>query len=102
MDALFEVKTIDEEKFFYDRVFPLTISPKSGNESLDDTLTKIKDNKQLIVDSLTQHGAILFRGFPIRDANDFNRFILAFDWKDMPYLGGIATRTNVVGVVHTA
>ena len=43
----------------------------------------------------------IHRGFPIKNANDFNDFSLAFGWKELPYIGGAAVRTHVTGCVYT-
>jgi hypothetical protein len=40
-----------------------------------------------ILAKLLVHGAILFRGFPVKSAKDFNDFALAFGWEDLPYIG---------------
>jgi alpha-ketoglutarate-dependent taurine dioxygenase len=58
--------------------------------------------KSLLVDELTKYGAILFRDFPIKSADDFNELVSQFKWPEMPYVGGVAFRTNIVGFVHTS
>lgn len=55
----------------------------------------------VLQDLLTQHGAILFRNFPLKTAADFNEFAIAFGYENLPYIGGAAVRTNLVGVVFT-
>ena len=32
-----------------------------------------------------RHGAVLFRGFPLRTAEDFDRFVTAFGWPPFTY-----------------
>nr|CAD1843193.1 unnamed protein product [Ananas comosus var. bracteatus] len=51
---------------------------------------------------LRSSGAILLRGFPVRSAVDFDRAVGAFGYAELPYVGGAAPRTNVVGRVFTA
>lgn len=94
--------TIPEQKFFHDKAFPLALSPTKELVTADDTVKYIKDNYDSLMDQLLEHGAILFRGFPITDAKEFNAFSLAFGWEDLPYIGGAAVRTNVYGVVFTS
>ncbi|GFP83881.1 clavaminate synthase-like protein at3g21360 [Phtheirospermum japonicum] len=52
---------------------------------------------------LHRHGAILFHGLDhsLSTASDFNDFVEAFGYKELPY-SGRAPRTNVVGRVYTA
>ncbi|KAI4965069.1 hypothetical protein ZWY2020_057561 [Hordeum vulgare] len=47
-------------------------------------------------------GAVLLRGFPARTAADFDAAVEAFGYEELPYVGGAAPRTNVVGRVFTA
>jgi hypothetical protein len=52
--------------------------------------------------SKSQYGAILFRGFPTRDAAAFDSFVNAFPaFQVMPYVGGAAVRKHIVGNVYT-
>jgi hypothetical protein len=44
---------------------------------------------------------LLFRGFPLRSASDFNADVEAFGWEEHPYLG-LASRTRIEGRVYTA
>ena len=95
---------IDEEKSFDGLVFPLTLSPAETKAfgTVEDAVRSLKANMDGILDKLVKHGAILFRGFSIACPSDFNQVALAFGWNDLPYIGGAAVRTNVVGVVFTA
>eukprot|EP00968_Pinguiococcus_pyrenoidosus_P024876 scaffold5138_cov251-Pinguiococcus_pyrenoidosus.AAC.13 len=51
---------------------------------------------------LTQHGALLFRGFPLPSATDFSAFVEALGYEDFPYVGGAAVRTRVAPRVFTS
>ena len=81
------VISISEEKIINDHVFPLTIGPTEQIETIEDSIEFIKSNLASILDKLLTHGAILFRGFPVKSAKDFNDFALAFGWEDLPYIG---------------
>lgn len=96
------VISIEEEKFFNDLVFPLTLAPTASINTAQQTIDYLKTNKSQLLDRLIKHGAVLFRGFPVNDAKDFNDFAVAFGWDDLPYIGGAAVRTNVYGVVFTS
>jgi len=94
--------SIKEEKVFDDVVFPLTLASNDNLKSSESIVEYIKENYDDIMGKLLKHGAILFRGFSVKDAKDFNDFSLAFGWKDLPYIGGAAVRNNVYGVVFTS
>lgn len=38
----------------------------------------------------------------MKTASDFNEFVEAFGFEELPYVGGAAPRTNIVGRVFTA
>jgi hypothetical protein len=94
--------SIPEEKHFDGRPFPLTVSPNENIQSIEQAVSFIKNNYASIHKELKQHGAILFRDFPVESPKDFNDFSLAFGWDNLPYIGGAAVRTNIVGVVFTS
>ncbi|KAL3617086.1 hypothetical protein CASFOL_039480 [Castilleja foliolosa] len=63
----------------------------------------IKDQRPWLDSLLHKHGSILFRGFDsLATSSDFNDVVEAFGYKELPYIGGAAPRTNVVGRVFTA
>ncbi|KAJ4831082.1 hypothetical protein Tsubulata_006069, partial [Turnera subulata] len=47
-------------------------------------------------------GAIIFRGFPVNTASDFNDVVEAFGYEEFTCFGGVSPRTHVVGRVYTA
>ena len=96
---------LEGARVFRGSKFPICLGPPKSErhvETLDDALSYVRANLDTINELLVKHGAVLFRGFPVESAQDFNEFIKSFGWKDMPYLGGVATRSKVYGVVHTA
>lgn len=84
-------------------LFPSVLSP---NPSLQFDLSRftdsIKRQKPRLEDQLHSSGTVLFRGFPVETASDFNSVVEAFGFDELPYVGGAAPRTNVVGRVFTA
>jgi hypothetical protein len=81
------VISLSEEKIINGQVFPLTVGPTEEIKTIEDSIEFIKSNMDLILSKLLIHGAILFRGFPVQSAKDFNDFALAFGWEDLPYIG---------------
>ncbi|KAL2516287.1 Clavaminate synthase-like protein [Forsythia ovata] len=94
---------IPQQKIFDGLVFPKVLSPNSRNSVEFRSLTDaIKHDKPWLDSVLHQHGAILFRGFSVSTATDFNDVVETFGYEELPYVGGAAPRTNVVGRVFTA
>ncbi|CAN6553056.1 unnamed protein product [Malus baccata var. baccata] len=97
---------IPEQKLYDGNRFPAVISPTptpapaaaAATPRLTET---IQANKQYIQDQLRKSGAVLFRGFPVNTASDFNDVVEAFGYEENPYVG-TAPRTKIVGRVFTA
>jgi len=99
-----EVKesTIPEQKRFEETgVFPFVFSPAASSHSLAQAIDWVKQNKPEIEQKLLQHGAVLFRGFNLSSASNFDDFATAFGYENFPYIGGAAPRNPVVGNVYT-
>lgn len=58
---------------------PLLITPQNGNHSKQQLLDWIASNKLMVENKLTECGAILFRGFDIQSAADFEAVAKAVD-----------------------
>lgn len=101
-NSFFKEIEIPQQKHYSNKggiVFPRVLFPL-GTSSV---LTKaVQEHKSWLESLLHQSGALLFRGFPLTTASDFNDFVEAFGFEELPYVGGAAPRTNVVGRVFTA
>ncbi|MEM7705938.1 MAG: TauD/TfdA family dioxygenase [Pseudomonadota bacterium] len=88
----------------FDGVFPLVYQRTSDAASLDQTRSWIKTRKQELVNEASRHGAVLLRGFPVRDANDFDAVIDAFGLESFTYEESLsnAVRVNLTPRVFTA
>jgi alpha-ketoglutarate-dependent taurine dioxygenase len=78
--------------------FPLVLACHSPG-TLNEATGWLRDNRQRLCDEASRHGAILFRGFPLSTAEDFDRFITAFDLPNFPYEESLS---NAVRVIKTA
>lgn len=76
--------------------FPLVLACQSTGVSLDDTAAWIAANRADLLRQSAAHGAILFRGFPLATAQDFDRFIAAFDVPNFPYEQSLSNAVRVV------
>ncbi|MBA0695042.1 hypothetical protein Goari_005279 [Gossypium aridum] len=99
-----ETQLPNHQKHYGSFTFPSILSPnpKSSPSSLSVFTEAIKSHKPFLDSSLLKSGALLFRGFPVKTAKDFNDVVEAFGFEELPYVGGAAPRTNVVGRVFTA
>ncbi|KAM3747507.1 hypothetical protein ACB098_05G040600 [Castanea mollissima] len=97
---------IPHQKIFNGIQFPLILSPNPKSQTPPSSLSlftkAIKTEKTLLDSVLHKSGAVLLRGFPVNTASDFNDVVEAFGFEELPYVGGAAPRTNVVGRVFTA
>ncbi len=89
---------------FYPEPFPLVIGHKDGANSMADVTAWITQTRSDHLAALATHGAILFRGFPVCDANDFDTFIRAFELDSFTYEESLsnAVRVNKTELVFTA
>ncbi|KAK9690171.1 hypothetical protein RND81_09G109100 [Saponaria officinalis] len=96
----FSETQIPQQKLFNNNSlqFPLILSPINHTNFTD----AIKSQKQWLMSRLNSNCAILFRGFPVNSASEFNDVVEAFGFEELPYVGGAAPRSNVVGRVFTA
>ncbi len=85
-------------------VFPLVLrceSPAASFEEVDDWIAR---QRAELIQQAHVHGAILFRGFPLQQPEDFDRFVAAFEMENFPYEQSLsnAVRTNYTPRVFSA
>ncbi|CAH2053122.1 unnamed protein product [Thlaspi arvense] len=102
-ESLVETR-IRQQKHYESKPFPAVISPSSAipAPSLPLFTQTISNHKRYLDSLLHDSGAVLFRGFPVNSADEFNDVVEAFGFDELPYVGGAAPRTSVVGRVFTA
>ncbi|KAF8027601.1 hypothetical protein BT93_E0494 [Corymbia citriodora subsp. variegata] len=85
-------------------LFPSVVAPGAGvpPPSLPLLTQAIRTQKPYLESLVREAGALLLRDFPVSSASDFNAVVEAFGYEELPYVGGAAPRTNVVGRVFTA
>jgi alpha-ketoglutarate-dependent taurine dioxygenase len=84
--------------------FPLVLRCGSARATLEQTATWLAEHRRQLNEQAAQHGAILFRGFPLATAEDFDRFVATFAWPNFPYDESLsnAVRVNRTPRVFTA
>ena len=76
--------------------FPLVLQPQANEDfTFADFQNWITENRAALKEQLKDHGAILFRNFPIQQPEDFEALIEAGQFEAMPYVGGAAPRDKV-------
>ena len=85
-------------------VFPFVLVCDSSEATLDETSAWIRQNRDSLNEKAAEHGAVLFRGFPLQTDQDLDRFIAAFDLPNFTYEDSLsnAVRTNRTERVFTA
>lgn len=91
------INSIPEQKKVHGKDFPLVVHPDTPQleSSKDDFLSWIDNNQTQLHQMLIEHGAILFRGFPVDSSKDFEDMLNQTAYTNMPYVGGAAPRTKV-------
>ena len=93
---------IDEEKLFGDVVFPKTLFPRAEDDpSILNLAEMIRRERESLNMMLQRHGAILFRGFKVESADDFDCVVQAFEWDDMDLVTA-TTRVRITDRIYTA
>ena len=85
---------VEHQQKYGQGVFPLVLSCRTPT-TLDGATSWIAENRRQLVDRAALHGAILFRGFPLTSAEDFDRFIAAFDLPNFPYEDSLSNAVRV-------
>ncbi|MGK0499681.1 MAG: alpha-ketoglutarate-dependent taurine dioxygenase [Oceanicoccus sp.] len=78
--------------------FPTVIANDSSVQTLSQAQAWVSDNLASLKKELSCTGAILFKGFPITDAQSFDAFFSAFDYPNFTYKESFS---NAVRVNHT-
>jgi hypothetical protein len=87
-----------------DSVFPLAYVCKSADATLDEAVAWAQANRQTLLHDAARHGGVLFRGFPLKTADDFDAFTAALDVPNFPYKKSLsnAVRVNFTERVFSA
>ncbi len=96
--------TIAKQLHFGGEPFPLVLSQQTRTDHLGAALEWVKAERHQLLDQSNKHGAILFRGFPLHTAEDFDAFVAAFGLENFAYDVSLsnAVRVNRTERVFTA
>ena len=81
------------------RTFPLVVEPEVEGVSLE---TWARGKRDWIESALTEHGALLFRGFDVPDVATFDGFVSATSDGPLEYQERSSPRSQVQGNIYTS
>src|SRR6185312_2110802 len=84
--------------------FPLVLACQTADATLDDSAAWVREHAEELCEKVSRHGSVLFRGFPLKTAEDFDCFLTAFGLDSFPYEDSLsnAVRVNRTPRVFTA
>jgi alpha-ketoglutarate-dependent taurine dioxygenase len=84
--------------------FPTLIENNGEIQTLEDSVSWLSNNRAYFEKELLATGAILFRGFPVVDAESYEAFFSAFEYQNFTYKESLsnAVRINFTEFVFTA
>ncbi len=84
--------------------FPLVLECETPDIDLASTAAWVAARREELLAEAARHGAVLFRGFPLRTAEDFDAFVAALNLPNFPYDESLsnAVRVNKTPRVFTA
>ncbi|MEL7447656.1 MAG: TauD/TfdA family dioxygenase [Pseudomonadota bacterium] len=87
----------------FGELFPLALGPAEAVD-LNAAIDYARQSSDELLGALSRHGAILFRGFPIGTAEEFDAFLSAFGMESFTYEESLsnAVRVNKTDKVFTA
>lgn len=91
-----------EQSLFGNEPLPLVLSPKRPLPHAG-FLELLSEHKDALRQRLLEHGGLLFRGWPVQDAEQFAAAVDALGTgSSVDYIGGDSPRRKVVGAVYTS
>ena len=93
-----------DQQQHYEDVFPLVYASENSLSTLIQVHEWLGENKERLLEQLSRHGAILFRGLPVNSDSDFDSVIQSFGLKNFTYAESLsnAVRRNRTERVFTA
>ena len=98
------VSTVDGQQKYDGSVFPFVLECRTESPAQQSIAQWIHESRAQLDRQAAVHGAILFRGFPLKTDQDFDTFVGAFDYENFPYKDSLsnAVRVNRTERIFTA
>ena len=96
--------SVPGQQMYNAKPFALVLKCQSSSVDLKETTAWVSEHKSKLLAQAAEHGVILFRGFPLKTATDFDAFVTAFGLENFPYDESLsnAVRVNKTERVFTA
>lgn len=90
-----EATSVDRQQTYGDTLFPYAFGCRSSGATLDQVTGWVSENRPKLLELATRHGAVLFRGFPTRTAEDFDACIRALNLENFPYERSLSNAVRI-------
>jgi hypothetical protein len=87
--------TVANQQIFNSRPFPLVLQCTTPGTTLEATVDWVTSRRDELLELADQHGAVLFRGFPLTTPEDLDAFIAAFKLRNFPYYESLSNAVRV-------
>ena len=96
--------SVPHQQDIHGQPFPLVWSCPDTDARLVDVVGWVEQHRDDFIQAASDHGAVLFRGFPVDTPEDLDRFITAFGLENFPYDQSLsnAVRVNFTPRVFSA
>jgi hypothetical protein len=96
--------SVDGDQTYHEEVFPLVLQCKTPSATLASTTDWVRTYRDKLLEEASQHGAVLFRGFPLNSPEDCDAFVAAFELTNFPYVESLsnAVRMNYTERIFSA
>jgi hypothetical protein len=96
--------SVDGDQMYHGEVFPLALECKTPGVTLATATDWIRTHRDKLLEEASQHGAVLFRGFPLNSPEDCDAFVAAFGLTNFPYIESLsnAVRVNYTDRIFSA
>ena len=88
--------TIERQQQQLGSVFPFMFCCQTSGASIDDAVRWVASKHDELLQRATSHGAVLFRGYPVRSAEDFDSFISALSIAIFPYQKSLSNAVRIM------
>jgi hypothetical protein len=79
----------------YGKPFPLVLQCRTQTATLADAADWLAARREQLLAQAAEHGAVLFRGFPLATAEDFDAFVAACKLPNFPYNESLSNAVRV-------
>ena len=86
---------VDGQQTAFGKEFPLVLQCFAAGTTLGQAADWARDHRDELKVQVSEHDALLFRGFPLRSPEDFDAFVAAFDLPNFPYSKSLSNAVRV-------